>query len=175
MPEAVEEIRTSAGEKVKCLSDKVQQISEELENLQKKLTNIERSLEIPELKEETYGMTKKLDLIDRHSRSLQELYTKVTGMTQEACKCDEFVRRKFYDFTYHSLRAVHNDLNARVADLQSEEANMTEKEKRRLKTLLSYRKGRESQIVHLEKWWIRLFSPVCKQNMSLLFCISSTK
>ena len=163
-PEVTEEIRTSAEEKVEDLPDKVQQISKELEHLQEKLTNIERSLEIPELKEEAFTITKKMDFINRHSRNLQELYTKVTGMTREACKCDEFVRRKFYDFTYHSLRAVHNDLNSRVADLQSEEANMTEKEKRKLKTLLSYKNGREKEIIHLEKIWIRLFSPVCEQD-----------
>jgi len=136
-------------------------ISEELERLQEKLSNIVSNLEIGELKEESFPIPNKLDLINRHSRTLQELYTKVTGMTGEACKCDELVRRNFYDFTYHSLRAVHNDLCARAADLQSAEPNMREREKEALKSLLSYQRGREKQVERLEKLWIGLFSPVC--------------
>ncbi|XP_020612621.1 uncharacterized protein LOC110050988 isoform X2 [Orbicella faveolata] len=135
-------------------------ISEELERLQEKLSNIISNLEIGELKEECFPIPNKLDLINRHSRTLQELYTKVTGMTGEACKYDELVRRNFYDFTYHSLRAVHNDLSVRAADLQSAEPTMREKEKETLKSLLSYQKGREKQVEHLEKLWIGLFSPI---------------
>ncbi|KAL9974447.1 hypothetical protein ACROYT_G011478 [Oculina patagonica] len=84
------------------LTVKVHQVSEELEHLKAKLSDMTASLEIPELKEETFTISKKLDLTKRQSRSLQELYSKVLDMTAEACKCDEFVRRDFYDFTYHS-------------------------------------------------------------------------
>ena len=137
-------------------------ISEELKSLQEKLSDMTSSLEKGELKEESFPITNKLELINRHSRTLQELYTKVTGMTGEACRCDELVRRNFYDFTYHSLRAVHNNLSVRAADLQSAEPTMREKEKETLKSLLSYQKGREKQVEQLEKLWIGLFSPVCK-------------
>jgi len=137
-------------------------ISEELKSLQEKLSDITSSLEKGELKEESFPITNKLELINRHSRTLQELYTKVTGMTGEACRCDELVRRNFYDFTYHSLRAVHNNLSARAADLQSAEPTIREKEKETLKSLLSYQKGREKQVEQLEKLWIGLFSPVCR-------------
>ena len=147
---------------VKDLNAKVHHISEELERLEKRLSNITSNLEIPELKEEAFAISKHLDLLDRQSRTLQELYTKVTGMTGEACKCDESVRRNFYDFAYHGLRAVHNDLHARVADLQTAEANMSYGEKEKLKKLLSYQRGREKQIGQLEKLWMQLFSPVCK-------------
>ena len=136
-------------------------ISEELKSLQEKLSDITSSLEKGELKEESFPITNKLELINRHSRTLQELYTKVTGMTGEAYKCDELVRRNFYDFSHHSLRTVHNDLRARAADLQSAEPTMREKEKEALKSLLSYQRGREKQVEHLEKLWIGLFSPVC--------------
>ena len=137
-------------------------ISEELACLQEKLLDITSCLEKGELKEESFPIPNKLDLINRHSRTLQELYTKVTGMTGEACKCDELARRNFYDFLYHSLRVVHNDLSARAADLQSAEPTMSEREKETLKNLLSYQRGREKQVEHLEKLWIGLFSPVCK-------------
>lgn len=137
------------------------EVSEELERLQEELSNIISNLEIGELKEESFPIPNKLDLLNRESRTLQELYTKVTGMTGEACKCDELVRRKFYDFTYHSLRAVHNDLCAQAAELQSVEETMKEKEKETLKKLLSYRKGRKEQVAHLKGLWIGLFSPVC--------------
>lgn len=139
-------------------------ISDELKCLQEKLSDITSTLDNykRELKEESFPITSRLDLLDRHSRTLQELYTKVTGMTGEACKCDEVVRRNFYDFTYHSLRSVHNNLSARAADLQSAEPTMREKEKETLKSLLSYQKGREKQVAQLEKLWIGLFSPVRK-------------
>ena len=129
--------------------------------MQEKVSNIISNLEIGELKEESFPVPKKLDLLDRHSRTLQELYTKVTGMTSEVCKCDELVRRNFYDFTYHSLRAVHNDLSARAADLQSVEVTMKEEEKETLGKILSYQKGREKQVEHLERLWVGLFSQVC--------------
>lgn len=144
------------------VTHKVNQISEKIEILQKKLSDITSSLEMRELKDETCALQKKLDFIDRHSRTLQNLYTEVTGMTSEACKCDEFVRREFYDFTCHSLRAVYNDLNARVADLQSAEPNMTKEENEKLQNLLSHQRGRKLQVEKLEKVSMRLFSPVCK-------------
>ena len=153
-PEDTKIIKTS---EVKDLN-----ISTELKRLQEKLSNIISDLEIGELKEESFPVPNKLDLINRHSRTLQELYTKVTGMTGEASKCDELVRRNFYDFTYHSLRAVHNDLRARAADLQSVEETLKEEEKETLRKILTYQKGREKQVEYLERLWIGLFTPVCK-------------
>ena len=145
-PEEIEDVKAP---EVADLTAKVHYISEELELLEGKLSNITSNLEIRELKEEAFAIPKQLDLLVRQSRTLQELYTKVTGMTGEACKCDELVRRNFYDFGYHSLRAVHNNLNARVADLQSVKANMKEEEKEKLKSLLSYQIGREKQVKYL--------------------------
>ena len=118
--------------------------------MQEKLSNITSNLEIDEIKEESFPIPNRLDLLNRQSRILQELYTKVTGMTGEACKCDEVVRRNFYDFTYHSLRAVHNDLRARAADLQSQSLQVTlkEEENETLRKILSYQKGREKQVAH---------------------------
>ena len=141
-------------------------ISDELKCLQEKLSDIKSTLDKGELKEESFPITSRLDLLDRQSRTLQELYTKVTGMTGEAYKCDESVRRNFYDFTYHSLRSVHDNLCARAADLQSAETTMREKEKETLKSLLSYQRGRERQVEQLEKLWIGLFSPVCNWRYS---------
>ena len=158
------QISVNIGEETKIIkTSKVNDlgVSEELERLQEKLSNIISDLEIGELKEESFRIPNKLDLLTRHSRTLQELYTKVTGMTGEACKCDEVVRRNFYDFTYHSLRAVHNDLRARAADLQSLLVTLKEEEKETLRKILSYQKGREKQVEHLEKLWIGLFTPVC--------------
>ena len=137
-------------------------ISEKLKSLKEKLSDVTSSLENGELKEESFPLPNRLDLIYRHSRTLQELCTQVTGMTGEAYKCDELVRRNFYDFTYHNLRTVHDILSARAAELQSAEETMKEKEKETLKNLLSYQRGREKQVEYLEKLWIGLFSPVCK-------------
>lgn len=162
----VAEMGTSAKEKINDFSDK-EQILKKLEEMRGKLTEIGRSPEIPGLR---VSLNIKLDLIGNHSRTLQELYTAVKGITREACKCDEFVRVKFYDFLYHSLRAVHKVLIVGVVELQSEKKKMTETEKIKLKSLVSYRNGREREIVQLEKLWKRLFSPVdeLKKSQSAL-------
>ena len=167
------EERENAGivkvlEKERDLTVKEFEVFEKLKLLQKTLSDIIANLEMHELKDEKFDIPKKLDLTNRHGRSLQELYTAVTGMTGDACKCNELVRREFYDFTYHRLRAVHNDLNARVTDLQSVEANMNEDEKGTLRKLLSCQKGRKTQVEQLEKMWIRLFTPVCFKCRKLL-------
>ena len=145
-----------------------QRISSQLVDLRGKLMDMVKSLEIPELKGDTFSRTSKLDFIDKHSRTLQELYTKVTGMTRGACHCSHILRETFYGFSLLSLRSVHNDLSARLQDLESEEDEMTEEEKKKLKNLVSYRKGRKNQITQLEKLWIRRFFPVCYQGKNYL-------
>ncbi|PFX24319.1 hypothetical protein AWC38_SpisGene11106 [Stylophora pistillata] len=122
---------------VEDLTCKVELISENIEKLQKKLSDIKSSLNMPELKEDTLTMQRKLEFIGRKNRTLEEVYTKVTRMTSQACACDEVVRRKFCDFTYYNLKTVHNDLNARVADLKSADTNFTEEENEKLQILLA--------------------------------------
>ena len=158
------EMDSSAERANNGFTEEEQRISSQLEDLQGKLMDMVKSLEIPELKGIAFARTSKLDFIDKQSRTLQELYTEVTGMTRKACNCNHTLRRTFYDFAYHSLRSLHNDLSARLGDLESEKDGMTEEEKRNLKNLVSYRDGRESQIIQLERRWIRLFSPVCYQG-----------
>ena len=109
-----------------------QRISSQLVDLRGKLMDMVKSLEIPELKGDTFSRTSKLDFIDKHSRTLQELYTKVTGMTRGACHCSHILRETFYGFSLLSLRSVHNDLSARLQDLESEEDEMTEEEKKKI-------------------------------------------
>lgn len=160
---------------VEDLTCKVDQISENLENLQKILSDIKSSLNISELKEETLTMQRKFEFIERHSRTLEEVYTKVTRMTSQACACDEFVRRKFYDFTYYNLKAVHNDLNSRVADLKSADTNFTEEENEKLQILLADQEGREKQVAELEATRTRLFSGWGRTEGISIFNIRETK
>ena len=162
--EGVEENIKTGEEKVENSISKGPKISEKLKDLQEKLSVVEENLKIPELKGEAFHVTKKLDLISRHNTTIQELYTQVMGMMREACKCDEFLREKFYDFSHCSLRAVHNNLNKSFADLQSEQGNMTAAEKRKLDSLILSRKGREKQIMYLDKFLKRLFSSVSKHH-----------
>ncbi|XP_027047341.1 uncharacterized protein LOC113675027 isoform X2 [Pocillopora damicornis] len=163
------EMDSSAERANNGFTEEEQRISSQLEDLQGKLMDMVKSLEIPELKGDAFARTSKLDFIDKQSRTLQELYTEVTGMTRKACNCNHTLRRTFYDFAYHSLRSLHNDLSARLGDLESEKDGMTEEEKRNLKNLVSYRDGRESQIIQLERRWIRLFSPVDELKKSQTF------
>ena len=162
--EGVEENIKTGEEKVENSISKGPKISEKLKDLQEKLSVVEKNLKIPELKEEAFHVTKKLDLISRHNTTIQELYTRVTGMLREASKCDEFLREKFYDFSHRSLRAVHNNLNKSFADLQSEQGDMTTAEKRKLDSLILSRNGREKQIMYLDKILKRLFSSVGKHH-----------
>ena len=117
---------------------------------------------MPELKGETFTMQGKLEFIGKQSRTLEEVYTKVTRMTGQACACDKFVRRQFYDFTFCNLKAVHDDLKARVADLKSADTNLTKEENEKLQILLADQRGREKQVEQLETTRTQLFSTVCK-------------
>ena len=57
-----------------------QKISEKLKpGSAGKAVGCRKNHKIPELKEEAFHITKKLDLISRHSTTIQELYTLVTG------------------------------------------------------------------------------------------------
>ena len=60
-------------------------------------------------------------------------------MGAECCKCSEEVRREFYDFAYHGLRAEHNDVVHRVKDLATKQGKMTAEEKRILANSNSFR------------------------------------
>ena len=152
---------------VEDLTCKVNQISEDIENLQKTLSDIKSSLEMPELKGETFSMQRKLELIGIQSGTLEEVYTKVTRMADQACACDELVRRQFYDFTSYNLKAVHNDLNAVVADLKSADTQFTKEENEKLQILLADQKRREKQVEQLEATRTQLFSSVCKPTCML--------
>ena len=147
---------------VEDLTCKVNQISEDIENLQKTLSDIKSSLDMPELKGETYTMQGKLEFIGKQSRTLEEVYSKVTRMTDQACAFKEFFRRQFYDFTFYNLNAAHSDLNARVADLKSVDSNFTKEENEKLQILLTDQRGREKQVEQLETTRTQLFSTVCK-------------
>ncbi|XP_027050449.1 uncharacterized protein LOC113677810, partial [Pocillopora damicornis] len=143
---------------VEDLTCTVNQISESIEKLQKTLADIKSSLEVPELKGETFTMQRKSEFIGRHSRTLEGVYTKVTRMTDQACAFKEFVRRQFYDFTFYNLKAAHSDLNVRVADLKSVDTNFTKEENERLQILLADQRGGEKQVEQLETTRTQLFS-----------------
>ena len=147
---------------VEDVTCKVNQISENIVKLQKTLLDIKSSLEMPELKGETFSTQRKLELIGIQSGTLEEVYTKITRMAGQACACDEFARRQFYDFTFHNLKAVHNDLNAVVADLKSADTQFTKEENEKLQILLADQKRREKQVEQLEATRTQLFSSVCK-------------
>ena len=147
---------------VEDLTCSVTQISESIENLQKTLSDIKSSLDMPELKGETFTMQGKLEFIGKQSRTLEEVYSKVTRMTGQACACDKFVRRQLYDFTFCNLKAVHDDLNARVADLKSADTNLTKEENEKLQILLADQRGREKQVEQLKATRAQLFLSVCK-------------
>ena len=82
-------------------------------------------------------------------------------MVKEAGKCNEDLRKDFYDLSYHGLRAEHNQLAHRVKDLESAQEEMSEEEKKEFDKLQSYQSGRQSQVDQLDKLWRYLFTPVC--------------
>ena len=88
----------------------------------------------------------KLDLLTKLSESLQNMYSDIQAMVAETCKCNEDLKREFYDLAYHGLRAEHNDLVLRVKDLESFQAEMTDEEKKAFKRLQQYQNNRQRQI-----------------------------
>ena len=122
--------------------------------------NVTFILQLPEVKEDKLKVPVQLDLLSRLSFSLQELYTSVLSMGAECCKCSEEVRREFYDFAYHGLRAEHNDAVHRVKDLATKQGKMTAEEKKDFGKLQQLQTNRQRQVDRLEKLWRGLFSPV---------------
>ena len=129
------------------------------EKLKKELTSL---LQVPEVKEDKLKTDVKLDLMTKLSERLQNLYSDIQAMAAETCKCNEDLRREFYDFAYHGLRAVHNDLVLRVKDLESSQAEMSDEEKKAFKRLQQYQINRQRQIDMSENFWKGLVSSVRK-------------
>ena len=129
------------------------------EKLKKEVTSL---LQVPEVKEDKLKTAVKLDLLTRLSESLQDMYSDIQAMVAETCKCNEDLKREFYDFAYHGLRAEHNDLVLRVKDLESSQAEMSDEEKKALQRLQQYQINRQRQIDRLENFWRGLFSSVRK-------------
>ena len=127
------------------------------ELLRKNVTSV---LQVPEVKEDKLKVPVQLDLLSRLSFSLQELYTSVLSMGTECCKFSEEVRREFYDFAYHGLRAEHNDVVHRVEDLEMAQGKMTAEEKKDFGKLQQLQTNRQRQVDRLENLWKGLFSPV---------------
>ena len=127
------------------------------ELLRKNVTSI---LQVPEGKEDKLKVPVQLDLLSKLSFSLQELYTSVLSIGAECCKCSEEVRREFYDFAYHGLRAEHNDVVHRVEDLEMAQGKMTAEEKKDFGKLQQLQTNRQRQVDRLEKLWRGLFSSV---------------
>ena len=129
------------------------------EKLKRELTSL---LQVPVVKEDRLKTAVKLDLLTKLSESLQNMYSDIQAMVAETCKCNEDLKREFYDFAYHGLRAEHNDLVHRVKELESSQAEMSDEEKNDFKRLQQYQKNRQRQIDRLENVWRGLFSSVSK-------------
>ena len=138
----------------------------QLKNIKEQLsTYVTSPLQAPEVKQDQIRLAVRLDLLIRLSKKLQELYTETQGMISEAAKCSEDLRRDYYDFAYHGLRAEHFDLVHRVEDLESALQEMSDEERKEYNRLQSYQKDRQRQVETLDKVWGRLFSPVCEQSI----------
>ena len=136
------------------IDDKLKELNELLR------MNVTSILQVPEIREGKLKVSVTLNLLARLSVSLQELYTSVLSMGAECGKCSEEVRREFYDFTYHGLRAEHNDVVQRVEDLATEQEIMTAEEKKDFGKLQQLQTNRQRQVDRLEKLWRGLFSEV---------------
>lgn len=140
-------------------ADKEGEINERLKDLNDRLyKNVTSVLEVPEIKEDKLKVPVTLDLLGRISKRLQELYSAVLSMVAETCKCSEEVKREFYDFAYHGLRAEHNDAVHRVEDLATAQDKMTDEEKKEFGKLLLYQTNRQRQVNRLDNLWRGLFS-----------------
>ena len=138
-------------------------IAIQLRNLDEKLkTELTSPLQVAEVREDKLKTAVKLDLLTKLSETLQSMYSEIQAMIAETCKCSEDLKREFYDFAYHGLRAEHNDLVLRVKDLESLQAEMSVEGKKDFQRLEQYQKNRQRQIDRLENVWSGLFSSVRK-------------
>ena len=138
-------------------------IAIQLKSLDEKLKKeVSSLLQVPEVKEDKLKTAVKLDLLTKLSKSLQNMYSDIQAMIAETCKCNEDLKREFYDFAYHGLKAEHNALVLRVKDLESSQAEMSDEEKKDFKRLQQYQNNRQRQIDRLENLWRGLFSSVRK-------------
>ena len=136
-------------------------VSEKLQKYIRDLkTYVTSSLEVPEVKQDQLKTPVKLDILKTLSEHLGDLYIGTRDMVSETCKCSEDLKREFYDFGYHGLRADHNELIHRVKDLDDTVQEMSEEEKEELQKLKEFQMNRESLIKELEEKWRALFSPV---------------
>ena len=141
-------------------------ISVRLQHLNEHLkTYVTSPLDLPEVKQDQLKTSVKLDLLTKLSERLQELYNEVQAMVAETCKCSEDLKKEFYDFAYHGLRAVHSDLVPRVTDLESVLGEMSEEEKKDFERLAGYQVNRQRQVKRLDNLWRGLFSPVCSTTI----------
>ncbi|XP_068688916.1 uncharacterized protein PF3D7_1120000-like isoform X3 [Montipora foliosa] len=122
-------------------------------------TYVTSSLEVPEVKQDQLKTPVKLGILKTLSEHLGDLYIGIRDMVSETCKCSEDLKREFYDFGYHGLRADHNELIHRVQDLEDTVEEMNEEEKEELQKLKEFQMNRESLIKELEEKWRALFSP----------------
>ena len=128
-------------------------IAIQLKHLDEKLKNeITSPLQVQEVREDKLRTAVKLDLLTKLSESLQNIYNDIQAMVAETCKCNEDLKRDFYDLAYHGLRAEHNDLVHRVNDLVSSQAEMCDEEKEAFKRLQQYQINRQRQIYKLENF-----------------------
>ena len=137
-------------------------IGKTLEKLNERLiTYVTSPLQVPEVKQDKLKTPVKLDLLTRLSERLQELYSETLIIVTETCKCNEDLKKEFYDFAYHGLRAEHNELVHRVKDLESALSEMSVDEKKDFERLQGFQVNRQRQCERLDKLWRGLFSPVC--------------
>ena len=138
-------------------------IALQLKSLEEKLKEeVTSLLQVLEVKEDKLTTAVKLDLLTKLSKSLQNLYSSTQAMVAEMCKCSDDLRREFFDFAYHGLRAEHNDLVCRVNDLESSQTEMYDEEKKAFKRLQQYQDNRQRHIDRLENVLRGLFSSVRK-------------
>ncbi|PFX24954.1 hypothetical protein AWC38_SpisGene10447 [Stylophora pistillata] len=134
------------------------EIDAKLKDLNEQLyRNITSLLQVPETKDKL-KVSVTVDLLTRLRVSLQELYSSVLSMVAETCKCNEEVKREFYDLAYHGLRAEHNDVVHRVEDLAAAQEQMSDEEKVEFGKLQQYQTNRQRQVERLENLWRGLFS-----------------
>ena len=123
-------------------------------------TYVTSTLEVPEVKQDQLKTAVQLNILKTLSEHLEGLYIATRDMVSETCKCSEDLKRDFYDFAYHGLRADHNELVHRFKDLEYGVQKMSEEEKEELQRLKVFQLNRQSLIKELEEKWRALFSPV---------------
>ena len=113
---------------------------------------VTQPLQVPEVRQDNLLRPEiKVDVLQVVSERLEERYNITLGIAPEACQYSDALRKRFYDFAYHTLQTEHKEMNHKYDDVKKTLKKMSKDEKEEFKKLSLLQKRRKDLLVKLEK------------------------